>query len=79
VYRPSWSRAVRLTISALDRPFIAPALEARRRREPWMQTRRLEKPDEVNLILGQAHFIKTVETFTKIGRRVPGIRLAGFQ
>ena len=26
-----------------------------------LQAVRIEKPDEVNLILGQAHFIKTVE------------------
>lgn len=36
---------------------------------------RLEKPDEVNLILGQAHFIKTVEDLHEamVGA-VPGIR-----
>ncbi|HPD07588.1 MAG TPA: adenosine-specific kinase, partial [Candidatus Bipolaricaulis sp.] len=26
-----------------------------------LKTVRIEKPDDVNLILGQAHFIKTVE------------------
>ena len=36
---------------------------------------RLEKPDEVNLILGQAHFIKTVEDLHEaLVGAVPGIR-----
>lgn len=38
-------------------------------------TLRIDKPDDVNLILGQAHFIKTVEDLheTLVGA-VPGIR-----
>jgi adenosine/AMP kinase len=36
---------------------------------------RLEKPDEVNLVLGQAHFIKTVEDLHEaLVGAVPGIR-----
>lgn len=46
-----------------------------RRREMELETVTIEKPDEVNLILGQAHFIKTVEDLheTLVGA-VPGIR-----
>ena len=38
-------------------------------------THRIDKPDDVNLILGQAHFIKTVEDLheTLVGA-VPGLR-----
>ncbi|HAF70827.1 MAG: hypothetical protein XD60_0115 [Acetothermia bacterium 64_32] len=36
---------------------------------------RIEKPDEVNLILGQAHFIKTVEDIHEaIAGQVPGAK-----
>ncbi len=36
---------------------------------------KLQKPDEVNLILGQAHFIKTVEDlYETMAGAVPGIR-----
>jgi len=36
---------------------------------------RIEKPDEVNLILGQSHFIKTVEDIHEtLVQAVPGIR-----
>jgi len=36
---------------------------------------RIEKPDDVNLILGQAHFIKTVEDIHEtIAGQVPGVK-----
>jgi adenosine/AMP kinase len=38
---------------------------------------RIEKPDEVNLILGQAHFIKTVEDLHEtLVTQVPGAKFA---
>jgi hypothetical protein len=40
-----------------------------------LQTVRIEKADDVNLILGQAHFIKTVEDLHEaLVNAVPGIR-----
>jgi len=40
-----------------------------------LQTVRMEKADDVNLILGQAHFIKTVEDLHEaLVNAVPGIR-----
>ncbi|HET6371516.1 MAG TPA: adenosine-specific kinase [Nitrospiria bacterium] len=39
------------------------------------KTVRIEKPEEVNLILGQAHFIKTVDDLHEaLAAAVPGIR-----
>ncbi len=38
-------------------------------------TVRIEKPDEINFILGQSHFIKTVEDIHEaLVTAVPGIR-----
>jgi hypothetical protein len=40
-----------------------------------IKTVRIEKPDEVNLILGQSHFIKTVEDlYEALVTAVPGIK-----
>ena len=40
-----------------------------------MQVVRIEKPDEVNVIVGMAHFIKTVEDLHEaLVGAVPGIR-----
>jgi len=40
-----------------------------------LQTVAVEKPDELNLILGQAHFIKTVEDLHEaLAGAVPGLR-----
>jgi hypothetical protein len=40
-----------------------------------IKTVRIEKPDDVNLILGQSHFIKTVEDIHEaLVNAVPGIR-----
>lgn len=40
-----------------------------------IQTVKIEKPDEVNLILGQSHFIKTVEDlYEALVGTVPGIQ-----
>lgn len=35
---------------------------------------KIKKPDEVNLILGQSHFIKTVEDLYEVLMNVPGIK-----
>ncbi len=40
-----------------------------------LKTVRIEKPDEVNFILGQSHFIKTVEDLHEaLVQTVPGVR-----
>lgn len=40
-----------------------------------LRTVRIEKPDDVNLILGQAHFIKTVEDLHEaLVTAVPGAK-----
>jgi adenosine/AMP kinase len=40
-----------------------------------LETIRIEKPDDLNFILGQSHFIKTVEDlYEAIVQTVPGIR-----
>jgi hypothetical protein len=40
-----------------------------------IKTSRIEKPDDINLILGQSHFIKTVEDIHEaLVNTVPGIR-----
>lgn len=35
---------------------------------------KIQKPDEINLILGQSHFIKTVEDLYEVLMNVPGIK-----
>ena len=39
-----------------------------------LATVKIDKPETVNLILGQTHFIKSVGTFTRPGEAVPGIK-----
>jgi adenosine/AMP kinase len=35
---------------------------------------RLEKPDDLNVVVGQSHFIKTVEDLHEVCAQVPGLR-----
>jgi adenosine/AMP kinase len=51
------------------------SIHKRRKKMPEFKLVKIKKPDEVNLILGQSHFIKTVEDLYEILLNgVPGIK-----